>query len=160
MAIREVNLRPLLDLDVPLVESWISAEHVRKWLIDQGRHLSDLRDRGRRSAQRIILVGDQPVGYLQAELVNPTEWAEIGLDVPEGAIDIDILIGTEEHCGMGIGSAAIKEVVEEHGTHVYVATTSISNFASRRAFEKNGFIEAGHFVESRFGRMVLMVRLR
>jgi RimJ/RimL family protein N-acetyltransferase len=154
-----VELVPFLDDHVPLVEGWLRSEHVRRWCVDLEGAISDLRDPSRRSRRRIIVLDDPAVGYVRWEPENPPKWAAMGLDVRKGVIDIGIFIGTKENLGRGIGSAAIGKLVGELGSHVYVATTSISNIASRRAFQKAGFVEKQVFQEAEAGRMTLMVRV-
>jgi hypothetical protein len=60
-----VELVPFLDDDVPLVEGWLRSEHLRKSWIDTEVAISALHDLSRRGRQRIILVNDEPVGFLQ-----------------------------------------------------------------------------------------------
>jgi hypothetical protein len=153
----EVELLPLLSVDAALVESWIKIKHVRRWLIDPQGAVSDLRDASRFERQRLIVVDSEPVGFLQWEKVDSKEWAALGVNVSDGAIDIDILIGVEVLCGRGIGSAAIGCLVKELGSSTLVATTSLSNLPCRRAFQKCGFVEKQQFYEPGAGRMVLMV---
>jgi len=153
----DVVLVPVLDGHIWRVEAWLKADHVLRWWNDKDAAKSLLREPARRERQRLICADGEPVGFVQWEPVDLPEWKAWGLDVPDGSLHLDVMIGVEATCGRGVGSAALALLVEELKAHPLIATTSLSNFPCRRAFQKCGFVETEHFYKPGAGRMVLLM---
>jgi hypothetical protein len=61
-----ISLRDVRSEELALVASWIAADHVRHWWIDQEEAFSDLQDPGPHR-RRVVLLDGRPVGYLEHE---------------------------------------------------------------------------------------------
>lgn len=128
--------------DEQLLERWLRSPHVARWWGAADRHLRTL---GRRSKEThaLITADGRPVGYLcwQRPSREDLEVAQL-TDLPEGLVDIDILIGEPDYLGCGVGPKALTVLLAKlHGEGVRFAglATSISNLRAIRAFEKAGF---------------------
>ena len=82
------------------------------------------------------------------------------LDVPENAVDVDLLLGEPEHLNKGIGSAALAMLVARLRANPALPlvglTSSVENRHAHRAFEKAGFTIARQCAPS-FGLCHLFV---
>jgi RimJ/RimL family protein N-acetyltransferase len=113
----------------------------------------------------LIETDGRKVGLVLWQHPTRQELDEAGLiDIPESAIDIDIMIGERTEAGRGVGSAAIRlvadAVLSDPTVPFVIAATLIDNLASQRAFAKAGFRSDREFDDVPSGRYVLMVRHR
>lgn len=128
--------------DVQLLERWLRSPHVARWWGVAGL---DLRTLGQRSpdTHALITVGGRPVGYLCWQRPSREELEAAQLtDLPEGLVDIDILIGEPDHLGCGVGPKALAVLLDKlrgEGVRFAGLATSLSNLRAIRAFEKAGF---------------------
>ena len=72
------------------------------------------------------------MGYLRWQRVRPEELVAAGLEgaVPEGSVDVDILLGEKEASGRGVGPRALESLVErlrEEGAAPLVGTSACSS---------------------------------
>ena len=87
---------------------WLRRPHVVRWWGDPEQELTSSLQRPARS-QAVIVADDRPVGYLCWQRPSRDELEAVGLaDLPEGLVDIDILIGEKEFVGRGIGTNQCK----------------------------------------------------
>jgi len=162
-----VNVR-LCDVtpdDLPLIEGWLRAEHVRRFWGEPGENVRLLRHPPPGMNRALIEVDGRKVGLVLRQHPTRQELDEAGLDeIPESVIDIDIMIGEADAVGRGIGPAAVGLVAEralkDTSVPFVMAAASVENRASRRAFEKAGFRMEREFDDVPGGRCVLMVRRR
>jgi RimJ/RimL family protein N-acetyltransferase len=89
----------------------------------------------------IIFLDDAPIGYIQ--LYNAHDFSRsLSLeDLPEKLGGFDIFIGERDYVGLGIGSKAIEQFLDQYAknyTHVF-ADPDVSNIRAIRAYEKAGF---------------------
>lgn len=148
-----LTLRRLVAEDLPLLARWLAEPQVRRWWNHDPSLEGVERDfgasvRGEEPGEDwVVLLDDEPVGLVQRAFVHDyeeelAEFAKV-VDVPDGAVEIDYLIGEERHRGRGLGSRVIRHVVERtwvdlpEATAVVVAVVA-ANQASWRAVERAG----------------------
>lgn len=159
-----VRLRDIADDDLPLVEQWLRADHVRRTWGDPDGNIRLLRDPPAKGNWRAIIEADgQKVGLVLWQHPTRKELDEAGLtDIPESVIDI--MIKEPAALGQGVGSAAICLVAEvalsDPAVPFVIGATLRDNLASQRAFAKAGFRGDREFDDVPGGRCVLMVRHR
>ncbi|TDD53060.1 GNAT family N-acetyltransferase [Saccharopolyspora elongata] len=145
-----VRFDPLSRQDFGLLQSWLSAPHVREWwrgaeptadLVEQEYGPSvDGVDPARCF---VINVAGERVGMVQCyRMADEPEWdALVGIPAAAG---VDYLIGMPGRCGLGIGPSAIAAFTElvfglYDDVESIVAVPQADNQASRRALERAGF---------------------
>ncbi|MBA2780823.1 GNAT family N-acetyltransferase [Billgrantia kenyensis] len=161
-----VRLVPFSEGDLPLVEQWLSAPHVRERWGDPEENLESLCLALPSGYWRAIIEADgRKVGLVLWQHPTREELDVAGLaDIPASVIDIDIMIGERGAVGRGIGSSAIRMVAEQALADVSVpfliGCAAPDNLASQRAFAKAGFQRDREFDDVPNGIHVLMVRHR
>ncbi len=155
--------------DLRIVHEWLQRPHVRRWWVDREtyeevveHYLPSIQGRDP-TDHYIVLLGEQPIGFLQTYLVSdyPDYAAVVGAG--EGVAGVDILIGDEELTGRGIGSEILRRFVEEivfaaPTTIACLADPDVQNVASIRAFEKAGFRVVEEIVDPEDGERHVIVR--
>lgn len=161
-----LRLRDVTDDDLPLIEQWLHADHVRSAWGDPGANLRLLNEPPADGSWRAIIeVDGRGVGIVLWQHPTYEELAVAGLaDIPTSAIDIDIMIGEPDALGRGLGSDAINLVAEvalsDPTVPFVMACARLDNLASQRAFAKAGFHKDREFDDVPNGLHVLMVRRR
>lgn len=162
----DVRLRTVGPEDLALIEGWLRSEHVRRYWGDADENMNLLRaEPGAGSWRAVIEADGLKVGLVIWQHLTRGELNEAGLfDVPESAVDIDIMIGEADATGRGVGSAAIGLVagiaLADESVPYVIAAAEVGNRASQRAFAKAGFVIDREFDDVPGGRYVLMVRPR
>lgn len=162
----KLRIREFTNDDLPTVERWLHANHVRAAWGDPAENLRMLSVSPAEGGGRAIIAADgREVGLVLWQHPGREELDVAGLtDVPRSAIDIDIMIGEADALNRGLGSRAIDLVVEKALSDAAVpfvmACVRLDNLASRRAFTKAGFRRDREFDDVPFGPHVLMVRRR
>jgi aminoglycoside 6'-N-acetyltransferase len=143
-----IELTPLTEADLQLVEEWLRREHVARWWRDDiGESLAEYRRaiEGREPTDHFLIVLDgRPVGMIQTYLVSDYPgWEEV-VHVGAGVAGVDLLIGEAELIGAGLGPRVLEQFARDvvfaaPGTQAVVATVEEPNRRSWRAFEKAGF---------------------
>jgi len=167
---KPVDVQPsLLDIrvdDLPLVEQWLQADHVRTYWGDPAANLRQLRATpGPGHRRAIIAVGGRKVGLVLWQHPTREELDQAGLtDIPTSAIDIDLLVGERDAVGRGIGSAALRLLAEtvlaDPAVPFVMGCARCDNLVSQRAFARAGFRKDREFDDAPCGRHVLMLRHR
>lgn len=159
-----IQLRDATNDDLPHIERWLRADHVRSAWGDPDANNKLVRDAPAKGNWRAIIEADgRAVGLVLWQHPTRRELDMAGLfDIPEMAIDIDIMIGEQTAVGRGIGPAAIglvaEAVLSNPAVPFVMACARLDNLASRRAFAKAGFQEDREFDDIPNGIHVLMVR--
>ena len=105
--------RPLTATDLPLLTQWLREPLVARWWNHDTTAEAVQRDfgpsvRGEEPGEDlVILVDDERIGLLQRSVIRDypedfTEFAAI-VDVPDGAVELDYLIGDAARRGRGLG---------------------------------------------------------
>jgi len=163
-----MNLRLLAvtPSDLPLIERWLGADHVRRFWGDPGANFALLRAPAAPGHWRALIAADgRKVGLVLWQQPTRAQLDQAGLfDLSERAIDIDIMIGERDALGRGIGSATIDVVARaalaDPAVPLVMAAAHVDNPASQRAFAKAGFRRDREFDDRPYGRHLLMLRAR
>lgn len=163
-----MNLRLLevTDDDLPLIEQWLHADHVRSAWGDPAANFRLLSEPPANGSWRAIIEADgRKVGIVLWQHPSREELDAAGLaDIPTSVIDVDIMIGELAALGRGLGSGAISLVAElalsDPAAPFVMACAHVDNLASQRAFARAGFSQDREFDDVPDGRYVLMVRHR
>ena len=161
-----LRLHDVTSNDLPLIEQWLQADHVRGFWGDPAEILGQLRTAPGAGRWRAIIEADgREVGLVLWQHPTRQELDVAGLtDIPESAIDIDIMIGERDAVGRGVGSATLRRVAEmalaDLAVPLVIGCARSDNLASQRAFAKAGFHKDREFDDVPNGTHVLMVRHR
>jgi RimJ/RimL family protein N-acetyltransferase len=164
--IMNLHFRDVTNDDLPLIEQWLQADHVRSTWGDPDANLRLLSEPPIHGAWRAIIEADgREVGIVLWQHPTRDELDMAGLtDIPTSVIDIDIMIGEHDALGSGLGSSAVQLVAEavlsDPAVPFVMACARLDNLASQRAFAKAGFGVDREFDDLPNGRYVLMVRHR
>jgi len=162
MPIQEVSLEKFdPELHSQVLSEWLHQPRVSRWWGDPQRALEDARLRSSDTSALIVADG-APVGYLCWQTPTHVELEVAGLsDLPEGLVDIDVLIGESEFVDRGVGSRSLRLLLDrlraDPGVSVAGVGTSVSNDRAIRAFEKAGFRLFREFEDPEFGLCWYMI---
>ena len=144
-------LKLLEDSHLPLVESWLNKDHVKRWYDIPGEcsiedWIAEIKDRNGEFqflTHLIALHEGNPIGFCQYyKCVDSDEdWGPLPL---EGSYCIDYLIGEESYIGKGFGKGLINQLVNEiflkpEAVRV-AADIDEENIASEKALLASGFV--------------------
>jgi RimJ/RimL family protein N-acetyltransferase len=161
-----LRLRDVRNDDLPLIEQWLQADHVRSSWGDPAVNLRLLHEPPASGNRRAIIEADgRDVGIVLWQHPTREELDVAGLaDIPTSVIDIDIMIGERDALGRGLGPDAIRLVAEvalsDPTVPFVMACARLDNLASQRAFAKAGFRKDREFDDVPNGLHVLLVRHR
>lgn len=144
-----------------ILRTWLSRAHVIRWWGRCDGMLDDLLRRGT-ATHAMILMDGVPAGYLCWSVPPETELEAVALtDLPRPLVDIDIMLGEQELLGRGVGSSALRLLLErlrERGEYSWAGVgTSIENSVAIAAFEKAGFRPHRDFVDPVHGPSRYMI---
>jgi RimJ/RimL family protein N-acetyltransferase len=153
-----IGFRRLTAGDLPVLYEWLQREHVSLWWTDREtyeevvEHYLPQIEGTKPTDPYLILLDDQPGGFIQTYRVSDyPEYREL-VAVEDGVAGVDLLIGEPELTGRGIGSEALHRFVcdivfSDPEIHACIADPDAENLASLRAFEKAGFRVVRRFVD-------------
>ena len=148
-----LHWRRLTADDLPLLARWLADPIVARWWNHDSTVEGVERDfgasvRGEEPGEDLVVSLDgRPVGLVQRSLIHdyPEDLAEFTdlVDVPEGAVELDYLIGEPALRGRGLGSRMIAALVRDTwasrpATPAILVAVVAANAASWRALEKAG----------------------
>ncbi len=141
--------------DSEMLRRWLAQSHVAKWWGDAARAMEHA-TRCPPESHALVVADGAPVGYLCWQEPPKEELEAAGLtDVPEGLVDIDILIGEPALLGQGVGSRALEILVARLRSEQSVAFaglgTSASNTNAIRCYAKAGFRLFREFQDPEWG---------
>ncbi|GAA0937518.1 GNAT family N-acetyltransferase [Nonomuraea longicatena] len=153
-----ITWRRLAVADFPLLRGWLEQPHVRRWWNHETSPEAVERDFGpaargeEPSEDFLVFLDEEPVGLVQrvsfADYPDYAEELRTLVEVPDGAVTVDYLVGDQARAGQGIGPRMIAAVVEatwtDHpGAPCVVVPVAAGNRASWRALEKAGLHRVG-----------------
>lgn len=153
-----ISFRRVETTDFGLLRGWLAQPHVARWWNHDTDPEAVERDfgpvaRGEEPAEDLLaLLDGEPVGLVQrCRLADyPDYLAEFTaiVDVPDGAVTIDYLIGDQNRVGKGLGAQVIRSIVERTWQDMSTAPAVVvavvaANRASWRALEKAGAVRVG-----------------
>src|ERR1700742_635885 len=146
--------------DLPMIERWLAAPHVREWWGDPTEQYAlvsgDLDEPA--MDQYIVSADAREFGYLQC--YDLTAWNSGFGAQPKGTRGVDLFIGEADMIEQGHGSLMIRAFVDERlqrGTPRGVTDPDPNNLRARRAYENAGFAPVG-MADTPDGPSLLMVR--
>lgn len=117
-----LELRPLNDDDISLVEDWLNRRHVKRWyeIPHMGVSISDwiyeLKERNREFqwlTHLIVLFQERPIGLCQYYKCEDSNDEDFGTMPVSGSYGIDYLIGEEAYLGKGLGTDMVTLLVRK-----------------------------------------------
>jgi aminoglycoside 6'-N-acetyltransferase len=152
-----VGLRPVVAEDERLLEDWLRRNHVREFWGNPETTLAYVRRPT--GGQAIVQADGRDVGYVRWKPMGAAELEGLGLgDLPDGAVDIDILLGRSEWTGQRIGPAALvllRNDLRAAGAPCLFLVSHRHNRRAHRAFAAAGFEQDRPFRAPRVGPCVL-----
>jgi aminoglycoside 6'-N-acetyltransferase len=148
-----LSWRPLTADDLPLLGRWLAEPRVARWWNHDSSPEGVERDfgpsvRGEEPGEDLVVSLDRrPVGLVQRAVIGdyPEDLAELSAvaEVPDGAVELDYLIGEPALRGRGLGSRMIAALVADTwrtrpDVPAIVIPVVAANTASWRALEKAG----------------------
>ena len=146
-----IGFAPVEPRHYPLLAAWLEEPHIREWWGDPREELGFIRDmvEGRDSTRPfLILLDDQPVGYIQMWYLGHYQneaWTKDNpwlLELPSDAVGVDLSLGEATLLSKGIGSAALDVFVamlRRQGHETIVIDPDPANARAVRAYVKAGF---------------------
>jgi aminoglycoside 6'-N-acetyltransferase len=149
----ELSWRPLAADDLPMLAGWLREPQVARWWNHDSSDHGVERDfgpsvRGEEPGEDLVVLLDgRPIGLLQRSVIAdyPEELGEFAtlVDVPEGAVQLDYLIGDPAVRGRGLGPRMIAAAVADTwrtrpAASAVLVSVVAGNVASWRALEKAG----------------------
>lgn len=149
----ELSWRRLTRVDLPLLARWLSEPGVARWWNHDASPEGVERSfgasvRGEEPGEDlVVLLERRPVGLVQRSVIAdyPEDLAELSAltEVPDGAVELDYLIGEPALRGGGLGSRIIAALVADTWrgapqVPAILVPVVATNIASWRALEKAG----------------------
>ncbi|ARX86137.1 acetyltransferase [Streptomyces alboflavus] len=150
--------RPVAEENFGLLSVWLAQPHVARWWPHDTSDEGIARDfgpaaRGAEPSEDLLVMRDGiPIGLVRRRRLadHPRHAAELEghVDVPDGAVTLDYLIGDPAHIGQGLGPLVIREIVAQTWTAhrdapAVVVPVPTANRAAWRALEKAGLHRVG-----------------
>ncbi|MFH8610013.1 GNAT family N-acetyltransferase [Streptomyces sp. NPDC018029] len=147
------TFRRLAEHDLPLLGHWLRQPHVARWWNHETSQEAVARDfgpaiRGEEPSEDLLAhLGGRPIGLVQRCRLSdyPAYLAELAalIEVPDGAMTIDYLIGEVQETGHGHGPRMIRSVIrttwnDHPDASCILVPVQAANRASWRALEKAG----------------------
>lgn len=151
---RVITFRPLTEDDLPLMQRWLSAEHVAEWYpvedvrnppleLVRSHHLPMIRGE---EPTRSFLISEngRPVGYIQTYLIRDHPAYARAVQVADDAAGVDLFIGEEDAVHRGLGPRVLRVFLDEivfgeMRAGLCIIGPQPENAAAIRAYEKAGF---------------------
>ena len=165
--LRQIDFVPVQPDHYPLLETWLSAPHMREWWGDPQTELGYIRDmvEGRDTTRPfLIAVEDDLVGYIQYWFIGHhqnEQWIKDHpwlMELPSDTIGVDLSLGTPDALSKGIGSAALAAFVRKlraQGHDTIIIDPDPDNARAVRAYTKAGFRPVPH-LHGRTGDVLIM----
>ena len=144
-----MTLRQLCDEDIPLVESWMRADHAKLWFENPEDWLFEIKSRDREFAFITHLIAETdscPIGFCQYydcyDGQKHEDWYSVSS--PGVLFSIDYLIGNPEYLGQGYGKELVRlltEIIRCIPTaKTIVVQPNAENAISRSVLVANGYV--------------------
>ncbi len=116
-----LELRPLSDDDISLVEVWLNKEHIKRWyeiphigitIADWMREIQERNGEFRWITYLIAMYREQPIGLCLYYKCMDSSDEDFGTLPLTGSYGIDYLIGEETYLGKGLGKRIIAMLIK------------------------------------------------
>ncbi len=150
----ELNIRPLEDHDLPLMQKWLAMPHVAKWYEHPDHWLHEIESRHSEFAFITHLIAEVdavPIGFCQYYDCYYTRHLEDwGREIPApGEIfSIDYLIGESKYLRQGYAKKMVLQMLDmihKAGAKQVIVDPDENNTASNRLLESCGFAHNGKY---------------
>ncbi|CAK7051693.1 GNAT family N-acetyltransferase [uncultured Phascolarctobacterium sp.] len=146
-----LELRPLNDNDIPLVEAWLNKEHVKRWyeiphmqvtIADWMYEIGERNGEFKWLNYFVVQWQGQPIGLCQYYKCADSD-EDFGTLPLANAYGIDYLIGEEAYLGQGLGKGMVSLLVDKiftlPGAQLVTADIDKNNKASAKTLLACGF---------------------
>ena len=149
--ILNISFRRLTHDDLPLMHRWLNAGEAFKWyglkpttLEEISAEYAPIIERTDPTFGYVILIDDQPAGYIQWYLIHDHPDYARQVDVPTDSAGVDLFIGEEQFLHRGLGSAIMHAflhdfVFADDRVGRCIIDPDERNTIAIRAYEKAGF---------------------
>jgi RimJ/RimL family protein N-acetyltransferase len=146
-----ITFRPLAHADLPLMHRWLNNGPAFVWYGLKPTTLEEIAaeytpkiDRTEQVFGFVILVDEQPAGYIQWYLIHDHPEYAVQMDVPVDSAGIDLFIGEEAFIHRGLGApilrAFLREIVfADDRVGGAIIGPDERNAIAIRSYEKAGF---------------------
>jgi aminoglycoside 6'-N-acetyltransferase len=161
-----VSLTPFdVMTDLPLLAGWLREPHVAPWWPEPEAQLEEARHRPPGSGHVLIAVDGEPVGYMRWQRSDVSVLSSLGLtDIPDGAVDMDVLIGDPSRTLRGLGRRAVRllreRLLADPSIPLVGMVTAVDNQIAIRSFRAAGFEPHQEYDDPRYGRCLVMLTRR
>ncbi|MFN4172763.1 MAG: GNAT family N-acetyltransferase [Pseudorhodobacter sp.] len=166
-ALASPAFRPVTSADLPLLADWLARPHWRDWWGDPETELGYIRDmiEGRDTTEPFLFeIDGTPRGYIQIWHIADNRFepwltdAPWLMDLPDGAVGVDLSLADPSNLSRGIGSAVLRAFVamlRARGHDYIIIDPDPANLRAVRAYTKAGFRPIPE-LEGRTGDSLLM----
>lgn len=146
-----LELRPLEERDISLVETWLNKEHVKRWyevphlgitIQDWMHEIKERGDEFKWLTYLIVSRENRPIGLCQYYKCTDSD-EDFGAIPPAGSYGIDYLIGEEACLGKGYGKKMVAMLADKIFTfpdaQIITADIDKTNIASEKVLLSCGF---------------------
>lgn len=140
-----INLRRLVEDDLPLFKAWLYKPHVAPFFGDLEEWVAEVGANYRESdwVKYFIAELEEPMGFAQfydTRKAPSGEWSK----EPAGTYGIDYMIGNEAYLHQGYGTRLVRGLIQrvteyDPSAKQIIADPLEDNQASLRVLKKNGF---------------------
>lgn len=153
-------IRRVTEADLPLLSSWRSGDHVRRWWGDPEVEPESEKLAEPRVAMWIAELDRAPLAFLQDYRID--DWSPHHFDdLPPGSRGLDLYVGEPAALGLGHGHRILRQHVDAlfaEGVPAVGIDPHPDNRRAIRSFERAGFAVVGGPMDTRWGRAILMHR--
>ena len=159
MSAEALAFRPVGPADLALLNRWIAADHVARWWDASEPFAAADLDRPD-VAMWLVSADGVPFAYVQDYDVHAEPGHHFG-HLPPGSRGIDLFVGPPEMLGRGLGTRLIARHMERlhaAGAPAVAVDPHPDNARAIRVYARLGFRASGPAEETRWGRVLPMVR--
>ncbi|MDO5559792.1 MAG: GNAT family N-acetyltransferase [Oscillospiraceae bacterium] len=117
-----LELRSLNDSDIPLIETWLNKEHVKRWyeipdlgitIDDWMAEIKEYKGKFQWITYLIVMWDRSPIGLCLYYKCEDSDGEEFGTLPLTGSYGIDYLIGEKYYLGKGLGKGTITMLINK-----------------------------------------------
>ena len=136
--------------DWQIFKGWLNQPHVLTTWGEPEAIIAELQ-RHPRQDMRVITLGERPIGLVCWQVPTGQELMDAGLaDLPQGLVDVDIMLGQVDVLGLGYGTSGLRLVADQlkaQGVPWIGLATQKTNQGAIRSFMKVGCSAYREFIE-------------
>jgi len=170
MVFGKLKFLPLVEGDLPTLQSWLMLPHLQQWWNAETDCIDKLREghlpsnpQADSAVPFLVCIDHEPVGYIQyydASQGTPNWWPD---NPGPGVFGIDQFIADPNKLGKGLGTAMVSQIVDKLFSNPMVQEIRVDphpdNHRAIRCYGKVGFETVGR-IFTPDGPAVMMVMKR